>query len=44
MEGAEAGIVLRAGFAQAHVVADDLDDVGLGFDGLGKIVGHCFYF
>jgi tryptophan 2,3-dioxygenase len=36
---AEAGVVLRAGFAQANVAADDFDDVGLLFDGLGKI-GH----
>ena len=36
---AEAGVVLRAGFAQADVAADDFDDVGLLLDGLGE-VGH----
>ncbi len=39
VEGAEAGVVLRAGFAQADVALDDLDDVGLLLDGLGE-VGH----
>ena len=39
MEGAEAGVVLRAGFAQADVALDHLDDVGLLLDGLGE-VGH----
>jgi hypothetical protein len=39
VEGAEAGVVLRAGFAQADVAADDFDDVGLLLDGLGE-VGH----
>ena len=42
VEGAEAGIVLRAGLAQLYVVADDLDDVDLGFHGLGEVVGHAF--
>jgi len=40
MEGAEAGVVLRAGFAQLDVVADDADDVGLLLDGLCEVVGH----
>ncbi len=40
VEGAEAGVVLGAGFAQLHVVADDLDDVGLLLDELGEVVGH----
>ena len=39
VEGAEAGVVLRAGFAQADVSLDHLDDVGLLLDGLGE-VGH----
>ena len=39
MEGTEAGVVLRAGFAQADVALDDLDDIGLLLDGLGE-VGH----
>jgi hypothetical protein len=30
---------LRAGFAQADVAFDDLDDIGLLLDGLGE-VGH----
>ena len=37
---AEAGVVLRAGFAQLDVVADDADDIGLLLDGLGEVVGH----
>ena len=40
VEGAEPGKVLRAGFFQAHVFPDDLDDVGLFFDVLGEIGGH----
>ncbi len=40
VEGAEAGVVLRAGFAQPDVVADDVDDVGLLLDGLGEVGGH----
>lgn len=40
MEGAEAGVVLGASFAESDVVANDLDDVGLLFDGLGEVVGH----
>jgi len=36
---AEARVVLRAGFAQADVAANDFDDVGLLFYGLGEI-GH----
>ena len=39
VEGAESGVVLRAGFAQAYVAFDHLDDVGLLLDGLFK-VGH----
>lgn len=39
MEGAEARIVLRACFPQADVALDDLDDIGVVFDVLGK-VGH----
>ena len=39
VEGAEAGVVLRAGLAQADVALDHLDDVGLLLDGLGE-VGH----
>ena len=29
MEGAKAGVVLRAGLAEPDVLADDFDDVGL---------------
>ena len=39
MERAEAGVVLRAGFAKADVAFDHLDDVGLLLDGLFE-VGH----
>ena len=39
VEGAQAGVILRPGFAQADVAADDFDDVGLLLDGLGE-VGH----
>ena len=39
VKGAKAGVVLRAGFAQADVALDDLDDIGLLLDGLGE-VGH----
>ncbi len=39
VEGAEAGIVLRAGFAQADVALDHLDDVGVLFGELRE-VGH----
>ena len=38
VEGAEAGVVLRAGLAQLDVVADDADDVGLLLDELGEVV------
>ena len=37
MERAEAGVVLRASFFEAHVFADDLDDVSLLLHGLGEI-------
>ena len=40
VKGAEAGVVLGAGFAQLDVVADDADDVGLLLDELGEVVGH----
>ena len=40
VEGAEAGVVLGAGFAQLDVVADDADDVGLLLDELGEVIGH----
>ncbi len=40
MEGAESGVVLRAGFLEAHVFADDLEDVRLLLYGLGEVVGH----
>ena len=40
VEGAEAGVVLRAGLAQLQVVADDADDVGLLLDELGEVIGH----
>ena len=40
VEGAEPGKILRAGFFQAHVFPDNLDDVGLFFDVLGEIGGH----
>ena len=39
MKWAEAGIILSTGLAQTDVSADDLNDVGLLLDGLGKI-GH----
>jgi len=39
MKGAQAGVVLRPGFAQADISFDHLDDVGLLLDGLGE-VGH----
>ena len=39
VEGAQAGVVLRAGFAQLDVVADDADDIGLLLDGVGEISG-----
>jgi hypothetical protein len=39
VEGAEAGVVLGSGFAQADIALDHLDDVGLLFNGLFK-VGH----
>ena len=32
--------VLRASFAQLHVLANDLDDIGLLLELLGKVVGH----
>ena len=40
MEGAESGVVLRAGLLEAHVFADDLEDVRLLLYGLGEVVGH----
>ena len=40
VEGAEAGVVLGAGFAQLEVVADDADDVGLLLDELGEVISH----
>jgi hypothetical protein len=40
VEGAEAGVVLRAGLAQLEVVADDADDVGLGLDYLCEVICH----
>jgi hypothetical protein len=40
VEGAEAGVVLGAGFAQLDVVADDADDICLLLDGLCEVVGH----
>ena len=39
MEGTEPGVVLRAGFAQLDVFADDADDVGLLLDGVGEVSG-----
>ena len=39
MEGAQPGLVLRAGFAQLDVLAHNADDVGLLLDGAGKIAG-----
>jgi len=39
VKGTEAGVVLRAGLAEADVALDDLDDIGLLLDGLGE-VGH----
>ena len=39
VEGAEAGVVLRAGLLQLDVVADDADDVGLLLDGVREIAG-----
>lgn len=39
VEGAKAGVVDRAGFAQANVPLDNLDDIGLLLHVLGK-VGH----
>src|SRR5271156_5432754 len=43
VEGAEAGVVLRAGALEAHVFADDLEDVRLLLYGLGEVVGHMSY-
>ena len=40
VEGAEAGVVLRAGLAQLQVLAHDADDVHLLLDELGEVVGH----
>jgi len=40
VKGAEAGVVLGSGLAQADVVANDADDVGLLLDGLSEIIGH----
>ena len=37
VEGAEAGVVLRAGLAQLDVFADDADDVCLLLDGLREV-------
>jgi hypothetical protein len=37
---AQAAVVLRAGFAELEIVADDADDVGLLLDVLGEVVGH----
>ncbi len=44
VEGAEAGVVLGAGFAELEVVTDDADDVGLAFYELSEVIGHgrCF--
>lgn len=42
MEGAKAGVVLRSAFAEADVLLDDLNDVGLPLDELCEIIRHCF--
>jgi hypothetical protein len=39
VEGAEARVVLRPGFAQLYVFADDADDIGLLLDGICKVSG-----
>jgi len=43
VEGAKAGVVLRSRLAQADVALDHLDDVGLLFDGLGKVAHGGLY-
>ena len=40
MEGTEPGKILRAGLLQAHVIADDANDVRLLLHGLGKVLLH----
>ncbi len=40
VEGAEAGEVLCSGFFEAHVFADDFDDIGLLLYVLGEVGGH----
>lgn len=37
MKWTEAGKILRAGFSQADVIADDADDIGLELEVLGEI-------
>ena len=39
VEGTEAGVVLRSGFLELDVVADDADDIGLLLDGVCEIAG-----
>jgi hypothetical protein len=39
VKGAEAGVVLRAGFFELDVVADDADDVRLLLEGVGEVAG-----
>lgn len=39
MKWAEPGEVLRAGFAQAYVVADDANDISLQLEVLREVVG-----
>jgi hypothetical protein len=39
MEGAETRVVLRPGFAQLYVLADDADDVGLLLDDISEVSG-----
>src|SRR5207248_8226817 len=40
VKGAEASVVLRAGFAELEVVADDADDVSLLLDELSEVIRH----